>query len=206
MNRSWVTPWIFGAMLALSACSTDGNDARGKDGVSPGEDDVVAEAPSGEPDTSYVDPALVWVDPAARLQWQRDAAPERMALDVATTYCEENQAGLPGLGWHVPSITELRSLVRGCPGSEPDGACGVTEECLSFADCWTRDCWTCTLGEGPADGCYRDAGLEGDCGATWAFDIVGDIGGRAWFVNFQNGGVHHDLVTNPSQVRCVRWY
>ncbi len=200
--------------VIVAACSGDGGDTR------PGTDVVAvhdtAEASGGDdtstgtdgtgpgPDTA-VDPAVVWTDPFAGLQWQRVAPEERMPLDVAATYCEENQAGLPGLGWHVPSIDELRTLIVGCPASESGGACGVTEECLDLTGCWSADCWSCAIGEGPADGCYRDADLAGDCGATWSIDPVGDQGGRAWFVNFQKGGVHHDLVTNASIVRCVRW-
>ena len=199
--------------VLLAACSGDDGGGRARDVVAEPDAasvlDGVADlvAPDGAAaDAPAVDPAVVWTDPVAGLQWQRVAPEQRMAVDVAAVYCEENQAGLPGLGWHVPSIDELRTLVRGCPGTEAGGACGVTEQCLDFADCWSAECWKCPIGEGPADGCYRDADLQGDCGATWTVDPVGGQAGRGWFVNFQRGGVHHDILTVESIVRCVRWY
>jgi len=212
--------WLWGMALGvqlglLAACGGDDGTARaGADTVGAEASPAVdASGEGGGGDLSAadgsdvaVDPAVVWTDPVARLQWQRVPPEERMPLDVATTYCDENQAGLPGLGWHVPGIDELRTLIAGCAATEAGGACAVTEDCLDLDGCWTADCWKCAIGEGPSDGCYREAALEGDCGATWSADPVGDQGGRAWFVNFQRGGVHHDLMTVASIVRCVRWY
>lgn len=198
--------------LAVPACSSDDDtgsraDARPTDDGAPGDaaSDDATDASNPGDDTASVDPNLVFTDPVARLQWQR-VPPDDQTVTEAYTYCEENQAGLPGLGWHLPSIDELRTLIVGCPAVAADGECGVTEACLSLADCWTNACWSCPLGEGPADGCYRPADLEGDCAAYWSLDPVQDQGGRGWFVNFRRGGVHHDLVENPSGVRCVRWY
>ena len=152
------------------------------------------------------DPEVVWVDEAYALIWQRVAPEARMSVEEAIAYCEENQGGLPGLGWRLPNISELRTLVRGCPATAPDGLCGLTESCTDFEACWSTDCWsTCTLGDGPG-GCYREPALKSDsCSAAWSSDSVDDQMGRYWYLNFRRAGLHHDIPDVESEVRCVRW-
>ena len=59
-----------------------------------------------------VSTGATWTDPKTRLVWQRTAAPNEMNWESAKTYCRNNEAGLPGAGWHLPTKDELESLVR----------------------------------------------------------------------------------------------
>jgi hypothetical protein len=208
-------------LFAIASCES-GDEAQGQGSGS--SQDVVTDAPedvssadglttdgdatgdaSPEADSADFDPEFVWVDEAAGLIWQREAASVRMNVEAALLYCSENQGELPGIGWRLPNVTELRTLVRGCPATEAAGACELTESCTSFDSCWSTDCWsTCMLGDGPG-GCYREQELEGSCSATWSSDGVDDQMGRYWYLGFRNGGLQHDLSTEESEVRCVRW-
>ena len=145
----------------------------------------------------------VWVDSATGYVWQRADAPNNMDWATAKSYCSDNQAGLPGTGWHLPTIGELRSLIRGCPDTMTGGACGVTDDCLS-SSCWSGSCEGCSYQDGPAGGCYWDSNLQGDCGWFWSSSPYEDNPGIAWNVYFGYGYVGNDLVNFDRGVRCVR--
>lgn len=49
-------------------------------------------------------------DKVTKLTWQR-ADSGLFTIDGAKTFCTKNTAALPGTGWRLPNIQELRSLV-----------------------------------------------------------------------------------------------
>jgi hypothetical protein len=49
-------------------------------------------------------------------------------FEDASTYCEK-------IGGRLPTIDELRSLIRNCPDTEPEGKCKLSEECFDAATC-----------------------------------------------------------------------
>jgi hypothetical protein len=49
-------------------------------------------------------------------------------FEDANKYCEM-------MGGRLPTIDELRSLIRNCPDTEPEGKCKLTEECFNAATC-----------------------------------------------------------------------
>jgi|GEM_PF-2478116 len=138
-------------------------------------------------------------DPATCLTWQV-SPPEAMSWAAARAYCTGNQAGLPGAGWHLPTVGELRSLVDGCAKTATGGACGVTDTCLT-ASCWSETaCWSC-----PAAGdCYWDPSLQGDCDWYWSSSPDPGNATLGWLVGFKNGDVLNGGVTDANGVRCVR--
>jgi hypothetical protein len=97
--------------------------------------------------------SALWVDPVSSLVWQRDVE-GNLTWNAAKAYCDNSPAGLTGTGWRLPTISELRSLVRGCPATASGGECGVTDSCLGLS-CWdTEDCNGCASLGGPTEGCY----------------------------------------------------
>lgn len=144
----------------------------------------------------------VWTDPSSGLMWQNgdDCCYE---WDKAKGLCQNSNWG--GYGdWRLPTISELRSLIRGCSATEADGSCGVTDSCLD-SDCWNGPCDGCPGMDGPGTGGrYWPAGLAGDGYWYWSSSTVADDEPYAWSVDFDVGRVNTDIVYDASYVRCVR--
>ena len=152
-----------------------------------------------------------WKDEATNLFWQIESYPKKRNWFDALKYCE----GLSQKGqhdWRLPSISELRSLIRGCGKTETEGECGVTDECLSPGeDCRNDSCWGCMANQGPTEGCYWPPELEGNCFQYWSSSYATDVPDAKWVVRFEKASVQ----TNNSfdgqwdtfpenNVRCVR--
>ena len=144
---------------------------------------------------------VMWTDSTTGLIWQNPPAVNSMNWQPAVEYCENlNLAG--HTDWQLPTISELRTLIRGCPFTEPGGACGITEGC-SY-QCWSENCDICNYGEGPADGCYWDIAMQGSC--EWYVSssrITGTIS-DLWAVPFNNGRIGSGDESANWRVRCVR--
>lgn len=112
--------------------------------------------------------------------------------------------------WRMPDMNELRGLIRGCPETEPGGACGVRSEpkCYQQSQCWSmKDCWACSNAGGPGpDGAYIDELFVPAMQTYWS-SLMADMQAgekRAWCVSFYDAGIRPDLTTGYQQVRCVR--
>jgi hypothetical protein len=147
-----------------------------------------------------------WLDPSSGLCWQNPSSPSSMSWSAATSYCATSELGglAPG-SWHVPTIDELRSLVRGCSRIETGGACGVTDDCLEYA-CWMlTSCMECLAGSGPAPGgAFWPDELAGAVRWYWSSSSFADDPSRAWFLTYYGADISWDLKTSPGFVRCVR--
>ena len=120
------------------------------------------------------------------LNWS-DASSVKMTWNGAVTYCEN-------LGGRLPTISELRTLIQNCPATKTGGECGVTDECLSYEDCWN----------GPCDGCeYDESGKYSVFGTTeslWSSSAWSDSPSITWGVGFSYGVVGNVM----DSVRCVK--
>jgi hypothetical protein len=113
----------------------------------------------------------------------------------AVTYCEN-------LGGRLPTISELRTLIKNCPATETDGACKVKDDCLSLDDCWDDACDGC--GSDPDDlGKYS---VFGDIYYLWSSSEPSGSADFAWDVPFFNGGVSYYGKNSSLNdfVRCVK--
>ena len=131
-----------------------------------------------------------------------------MQWDEAKTYCE-NLSFDGHDDWRLPTISELRSLIRGCDATELGGSCGVTDSCLDSTTCLNDPCWGCDYLEGPGDGgAYWPEGMTGEISWHWSSSPVADVDYGAWAVKFGCGRVdnrstdyYYEL---PYFARCVR--
>jgi len=157
-----------------------------------------------EADDSMTTCAGGYFDPVTSLCWQDPPEDMRRMWDDAVTYC--NGLSLAGYGpgsWHLPTISELRSLIRGCPVTETGGACRVTDECLLFS-CWDSIYSCSSLGGPGTGGAYWPVELSGAVSAYWSSSSVADSTSNAWGVNFYNGFVLDYVKALGDLVRCVR--
>ncbi len=179
-------------------------------------------APSCD-DADPVEEVSFWIDETTGLVWQdppRDSVGNGVDFWAAADYC----AGLGDGGWRLPTIDELRSLIRGCPATELGGECAISDpECLDSGDpgCWgeTGSCDGCTSSEGPGEsGFYWPLDIHGDGSTefasssddTWEGSLKQDSEGDwyysyGYYLDFREGRVSSVGKGEPSKgVRCVR--
>ncbi len=148
-----------------------------------------------------------WYDPVSGLCWQDPGPVDPYNWDGASAYCTGLSLGGHGPGsWRLPTIGELRSLIRGCPATETGGTCGVTDACLGEG-CWNAACDGCSgLGPG-AGGMYWPAGLGSPVYGLygyWSSSSYSGSSSYAWLVPFNFGNVSRADKASSINVRCIR--
>ena len=150
----------------------------------------------------WVEP--VWPDTTSGLIWQTVPG-DRQSWDSARVYCSD--LVLDGLDdWRLPTVDELRTLLRGCSYTELGGGCGVTGTCLTLS-CNTVVCLgACSPDAGPGpEGCYCDAGLvQGAYMWFWSSSPVSDRTDKAWVIGFDVAGISDSEKSTAQNNRCVR--
>ncbi|MCP4678467.1 MAG: DUF1566 domain-containing protein [Deltaproteobacteria bacterium] len=142
-------------------------------------------------------------DPATELCWQNPPTDSEYNWNQAQAFCEAlSRNGYND--WRLPSIDELRSIIRGCPATEIGGECPVTEG--SGNDDKTDACDGCPP---PSDvtKCYWNPVFGGLCGSYMSSSYNasrGTIG--IWYVFYFDASVRSviTLDSNDALVRCVR--
>jgi len=147
-----------------------------------------------------------WTDPSSALTWEVDPTEweyGKKSWSFAKQRC--SALSLDGGGWHLPTIGELRTLIRDCPATQAGGSCNVEEgDCLA-SSCPDASCDGCSPNGGPSPyGYYWPDEVEGNSGSYWSSSPVEDEDGWAWIVRFQYGSVDLRDDGNPFYVRCVR--
>ena len=168
---------------------TDPKDTEPDDEEDENEDndseDVVTDADSGKGQTidgimwsSHSEDPMNWYD--------------------AVKYCKKlDECGYSD--WYLPTIDELRALVTGCQHIETGGDCAVTENCLSFEDCWTHAC-NCEPYE------YDPCSKLGECESEimlWSSSTQSDFPDYAWYISFFYGDVYNTYKMNDAYSYAV---
>jgi hypothetical protein len=181
-----------------------------------------------------------WYDATSGLCWQKFPSETAMNWYRAAGVFHylynpntKNHCSTLGSEWRLPTISELRSLVRSGNDAEchtiewdinwdavPPGYCGVWDDCRVANNCWTSACDPTECGNeyGPgAYGCYWDIDMAfvgglAECGYYWSSSVQnGDCPPRnfpptycAWFTDFETGGVYQGYAEFDGSVICVR--
>lgn len=123
---------------------------------------------------------------------------ETMSWQDANDYCEN--AVLGGFtDWRLPTIDELRTLIKNCGRTIAGGECGVTDP-----DCLSESCYDeekCRCEDDPTGG---HSGF-GETGWFWSASVQSDT--VAWTVDFQSGEVNGSEKEDDINIyaRCVRY-
>jgi len=177
----------------------DDRDIPTDDGVADG--DSVVEPSDERPDA---DIPVIWQDPETGYQWQNKVPSNPRGFDEATDYCDWlNTAGLGGYsaGWRIPTISEMRTLVKGCSATEVGGVCGVYDLCSQEASCWNEACNGCAL---PAEDCYWPDDIQGLCGTYWSSTGYNGTNTAQWILDFTAASILGGSRVENHLVRCVR--
>ncbi len=216
--RSILALMVLGLGLGLS-CSDYGEGCfdppKSKETNNKAADDDTADDDSAGDDAADDDANAgdTWDDLIAGLTWQLKPPSTAMRWYDAKAYCES--LALAGGGWHLPGISDLRTLIRGCIGTGFGGACGVWDECFSYADCYllggdqdenNNPCRGCSLLTGPGyGGAYWPPELYGEITYYWSSTAAEDpVGNDAWGVSFRDGVVTFNMIDLSYSARCVR--
>jgi hypothetical protein len=177
-----------GLGLVLSCATGGDDDSRGRD-----DDD----------DTSVNDDTSADNDTSGNLTWQDPPSSAQMIWEDAISYCENLNFGGHD-DWRLPTISELRSLIRGCDATETGGACTATDDCLD-STCWNYVCGGCYSLAGPGSGgAYWPDGMSGEIFWYWSSSPTANIGNYPWCVQFGHGLVDHLRSDGDYYARCVR--
>ena len=127
--------------------------------------------------------------------WSKNLT-HRMDWVDAKAYCDNlKEDGYSD--WRMPTISELRTLVKECSATETGGSCSVNDSCLSESKCRNNNCNGCPS----SDGKYS---IFNDTGRFWSSSERKEDKRFVWFINFFNGSVYSDTKTGSGFVRCVR--
>ncbi len=192
------------ALFCLFACSSGGGD----DDDNVPDDDAGDDDGDDDVDDNTDDDVVVgegeWLDEATGLIWQQDPVNEWILWDEAQHYCDNLILGDHD-NWRLPTISELRSLIRGCDETVTGGACNVTDECTEKS-CRNDSCKACQLDHGPNNQCYLIDELSSECGVYWSDTSVSDETIYVWLVDFEAGQIYgsYNVQMDEHYVRCVR--
>ena len=132
----------------------------------------------------------IWSERSPRMNWSR-----------AKEYCENLSEG--GYSdWKLPTISELRTTIQNCSGSQSGGSCRVSDSCLS-SNCWRNNCRCEYKNKRNNDGYYSILGDDDDV-VLWSSSTNSDNTDRAMIVSFSSGNVNDSYKGNYYYVRCLR--
>ena len=141
------------------------------------------------------------VDLNTNLMWSssKGYGTSKITREEAESYCEDLSYG--GFDdWHLPTISELRTLLISCSGTMPEGSCGLTDSCLS-SSCWSS--------EDRCDGCdYHGYTYYSfwEAGWFWSSSVREDNTDLTWGINFSTGGIFSGKgLSDDSYIICARY-
>lgn len=147
-------------------------------------------------DTGDTSNEFVWTDPDTGYAWSKKS--NNYWAD-AVNYCTS-------IGGRLPTISELRTLIKNCVASEADGDCGVTDSCYNPSECdyETMKEYKCDDCESATDGRYSKLG---DTDYFFSSTSTGGDDGSylKWGVLFSSGHIYYESVLSYSyDFRCVK--
>ncbi len=135
------------------------------------------------------------IDKATNYIWSERS--EEITWDAAITYCKNLTEG-GYTDWQLPTISELRTLIKECPTTISGGTCAVTDSCLSSTSCHDDDiCYGCEYNSSKYS-------KTGDQGTLWTATSDSDNPSQdIWTVYFYLASVDSYDKTNLFYARAI---
>ena len=147
---------------------------------------------------------VYWKDPVTHLMWQKHIQDKTMNWKEAVAYCKKLTTG-GYKDWHLPSIDELRSLVRKCPSTETNGPCNIKLTGCLDPLCWDTACNGCPLDKGRnTDGMYLPDEIHAHCCIYWSSTTLINNKYEVWTISFNLARIDNNLKDYNFSVICVR--
>ncbi len=146
-----------------------------------------------------------WVDQATGLCWQPEAREYPLVWSAAGDYCADLSLG-GHVDWRLPTVDELRTLVRECPTTEHGGSCRVTDG-SPLRDWSMGECLGCAHLQGSGEGgAYWDSAMVGPTSyGFWSSSEVVDRLGESWSISSEGAFLVREAQSaSDHHVRCVR--
>lgn len=162
-----------------------------------GADPDAFEADSDETETN---PGF-WKDSSTGLMWQNPPNATELAWQEGLDYCEH--LVLAGYDdWRAPTLSELRSLIRGCELTASGGSCKASDACLDESSCKGDDCAGCVSLE---SSCFWPKELLGKCTYYRTSSSASGVEyPAAWYVEFSMAYIDITTKLSGEPIRCVR--
>ncbi len=131
------------------------------------------------------------------LMWSSRIGPRDWASAVA--YCDNLTTSKGYSDWRLPNIDALRTLIRNCPNTSPDGKCKVSSGCLSsyYKKGCINNCENC----GSSNSAISR--LDDSC-ELWSSSVDSSDSNNVWYVDFTIGKVGYGNKSGAKYFRCVR--
>jgi len=199
---------IFSVSVIIS-CTTN----EGDEGDTIISDDGDDDNDNGDDDDDNDSSGNVWSDSSSGLMWQIEPTGEEMSWYTATDHC--SNLTLDGYSnWRIPTLSELRSIVRDCPNMETNGECRVNDGCLSYFQCYDDEycegnyCEESKSAEKTSSQCHWPIEFGNSCTPDlwfWSSSIRPEAEHVAWAIQFYSAGLYNfDREFHERHVRCVR--
>jgi len=157
---------------------------------------IIIESESGKPVVEKV-----VIDNKNNILWQYPRTDQSdLQFNSPEGYCENLfYAGYND--WRLPSINELRTLVKDCNETKTGGTCGITNNCHEKS-CRNDTCDGC---EKKSDNSYSVFGDKAYLQSSTVSEVT-DVSTRYWFLNFLSGEIESYSSRSwiEYSVRCVR--
>ena len=139
----------------------------------------------------------------AGLIWS-DRSYDEMNWYRAKQYCNDLSEG-GFTDWRLPTISELRKIIKNCYTTEEGGSCGIKDDCLSSeSKCWDKSlCLTSCESIDKNWGFYSELGDDGSVW-LWSSSVRSDKLDEVWGVSFYRASISTDEKDADNYVRCVR--
>ena len=175
--------------------SIDDSDTSDSGDSTPDED---ADTAPAIPECSGEASTFPCIDPEFGLVWS-SVHDEELRQELAVSHCKDiNDGGFTD--WRLPTIDELRTLIKNSPETTFGGSCKVTDPGCRAEQCSTSS--KCSpVSANDETGLYSKLG---DHDTFWSSSVQSDNADNGWTVGFNMAAVSSQYNRIKLGVRCVR--